>query len=281
MKNLFLILFIFLTMSIGLIKQSLAGPYAPPAGFSGSTAIHMDDPAFVGWAIGYEGYIVGGNVDVGFQTPEKAMGKAVGDSYDIVCLGRGGAITLTFEPPIADGDGWDFAVFENSFDDVFLELGYVEVSSNGIDFFRFTNDSLTPGPVGGFGVVNPTDVTGFGGKYRQGYGTPFDLSELDGIDPLLDVNDIGYVRIVDIIGDGTYSDTSGDVIYDPYPTSGSAGFDLDAIGVINAHFSDPWEGDTDGDGDVDGLDLAEVAISPEDYDLGRFAEEFGRTDCPL
>lgn len=35
-------------------------------------------------------------------------------------------------------------------------------------------------------------------------------------------------------GDGTYFDTSGDVIYDPYPTPGSAGFDLDAAGVINA-----------------------------------------------
>ena len=40
-----------------------------------------------------------------------------------------------------------------------------------------------------------------------------------------------YVRIIDIIGDGTFFDTSGDVIWDPYPTAQSAGFDLDAVGV--------------------------------------------------
>ena len=41
------------------------------------------------------------------------------------------------------------------------------------------------------------------------------------------------VRLVDIVGDGTYQDSSGDVIYDPFPTAESAGFDLDAIGVIH------------------------------------------------
>ena len=41
------------------------------------------------------------------------------------------------------------------------------------------------------------------------------------------------VRIVDVVGDGFSLDSSGGVIYDPYPTSGSAGFDLDAVGVSN------------------------------------------------
>jgi hypothetical protein len=219
-----------LSMSI----PSFAGPYEPAAGQPGSTAIHMDDALFEGWATGWENYLVGTDVSAGWQTPEKALGQAVGSSYDIVCLGRGGEITLTFDTPIADGSGWDFAVFENSFNDTFLELGYVEVSSNGTDFFRFENDSLTASPVGGFGAVDPTDIDGLAGKYRQGYGTPFDLAELVGLDPLLDVNNIAYVKIIDIVGDGTYLDTAGDVIYDPYPTVGSAGFDLDAIGVINA-----------------------------------------------
>ncbi|MBW1722829.1 MAG: PEP-CTERM sorting domain-containing protein [Deltaproteobacteria bacterium] len=212
----------------------LAGPYAPAAGQPGSTAIHMDSSDFVGWATGWIDYLPGEEVDSKWQTPEKALGKAVGTSYDIVTLGRGGRITMTFDTPIADGEGWDFAVFENSFNDTFLELGYVEVSSNGVDFFRFPNDSLTPDPVGGFGALDPTNITGLAGKYRQGYGTPFDLGVLDGVDPLLDVHNVGWVRIIDIIGDGTYLDTSGDIIYDPYPTVGSAGFDLDAVGVINA-----------------------------------------------
>jgi hypothetical protein len=206
---------------------AVAGLYRPAAGESGSWAIHMDDPAFVAWATGWEKYSPGQEVDAAFRTPQLAVGQAVGNSFDIVSLGRGGQITMTFDQPIQNGDGWDFAIFENSFSDTFLELAYVEVS-DGTGFVRFDNDSLTPGPVTGFGAVDPTNVDGLAGKYKQGYGTPFDL------------NDVGlatatHVRIIDIVGDGkgTYLDTSGDIIYDPYPTVGSAGFDLDAIGVSN------------------------------------------------
>ena len=209
------------------------GPYAPPVGQEGSTAIHMDDLSFVAWATGWQDYTAGTEVDPGWQTPEKALGPAVGTSGDIVCLGRGGEITMTFEGGIKNGDGWDFAVFENAFNDTFLELGYVEVSSDGANFFRFENDSLTPATVPGWGgEVDATNIDGFAGKYRQGYGTPFDLVDLEGISGL-DVNNIGWVKIIDIVGDGSYVDTSDDVIFDPYPTLGSAGFDLDAIGVIN------------------------------------------------
>ncbi len=221
------------TVILTAASFAFGGPYAPKAGQSGSTAIHMDDAAFIAWATGYTNLTYGGNVDDTWKTPEKALGKAVGTSFDIVCLGRGGEITMTFDKAIANGPGWDFAVFENSFSDTFLELAYMEVSSDGVNFFRFDNDSLTAGPVGGFGNIDPTDITGLAGKYRQGYGTPFDLEELKGVSALLDVNKVTHVRIVDIIGDGTCLDTSGDVIYDPYPTSGSAGFDLDAVGVIN------------------------------------------------
>jgi hypothetical protein len=219
-----------------LAPMGFAGPYAPAAGLPGSTAIHMNDTGLVSWATGWEDYSAGSDVSPDWQIPENALGKAVGTSYDIVSLGRGGSITMTFGRKIVNGDGWDFAVFENSVTDSFLELAYVEVSSNGVDFFRFENDSLTSSPVSPFGSVDPTDVTGFGGKYKQGYGTPFDLASLDGMSPLLDVNNIEYVRLLDIVGvgDGAYLDTSGDIIYDPYPTTGSAGFDLDAVGIINA-----------------------------------------------
>lgn len=208
-----------------------AGPYAPSAGQPGSTAIHKDDAVFVGWATGWENYLPGSEVSAEWQSPEKALGRAEGTSFEIVCLGRGGKITLTFSRPINNGDGYDFATFENGFSDTFLELGYVEVSSNGRDFFRFDNDSKTAYYTSS--AVDPTNITGYCSKYRQGYGTPFDLAELDGVSPLLDVSRITHVRIVDIVGDGTCLDTDGDVIYDPYPTGGSAGIDLDAIGVIN------------------------------------------------
>ena len=105
-----------------------AGPYAPAAGQPGSTAVFKDSSEFTAWASGYVDYIVGTDVDSTWRTPQKALGPAVGDSYDIVCLGNGGRITLTFDQPITNGQGWDFAVFENSFSDTFLELAYVEVS---------------------------------------------------------------------------------------------------------------------------------------------------------
>ncbi len=219
---------------LNLSAVCFAGPYAPAAGQAGSTAVFKTDAAIVGWATGYQDYSVGPNVDIAWQTPSKALGQALGDSFDVVSLGDGGQITLTFAQPIIDAPGDDFAVFENGFSDTFLELAFVEVSSNGTDFFRFANDSLTPSPVGGFGAVDPTNLQGLAGKYRQGYGTPFDLAELAGVSPQLNVQNIGYVRIVDIVGDGTYFDTSGDVIYDLYPTTGSGGFDLDAVAVMHA-----------------------------------------------
>lgn len=220
--------------------QSWAGPYAPAAGKPGSTAISKDSSAFVQWATGYQDYLPGPNVDATWKTPEKALGKAQGTSTDIVVLGDAGRITLTFGGSIFNGAGADFAVFENSFSDTFLELAWVEVSSNGVDFFRFANYSFTPGPVGGFGNIDPTNIDGLAGKYRQGFGTPFDLDSLAGT-PGLDVNNVRHVRLIDIVGRGgefdSYPGALGGphVIYDPYPTVGSGGFDLDAIGVI--HFN--------------------------------------------
>ena len=213
-------------------RRLLAGPHAPAADQSGSTAISKDDPSIVAWATGISDYTAGSNVDPEFQTPDKAIGPAEGTAGDAVSLGRGGAITLTFAEPIRDGLGPDFAVFENGFSDTFLELGFVEVSSDGVNFFRFDSDSLTAAPVDAFGAVDPTDIHNLAGKYRQGFGTPFDLEELAGESPLIDTTSITHVRVADIVGDGSQSDSSGDPIYDPFPTTGSAGLDLDAVGVI-------------------------------------------------
>jgi len=221
--------------AVAMPVSAIGGPYPPAAGQPGSTAVPKDSPAFASWATGWEHYLPGEALDERWKTPEEAIGPAEGSPFDVVVLGRGGEITLTFDPPISVGDGWDFAVFENSFSDTFLELGYVEVSSGGIHFLRFDNDSMTPNPVPAYGTLDPTDVDGFAGKYRQGYGTPFDLRDLaekdEVISGLVDLSGITHVRIVDVVGDGSCFDTSENVIFDPYPTVGSAGFDLDAIGV--------------------------------------------------
>ena len=225
------------------------GPYPPAAGQPESTAVSMDDPEIVGWATGWTDYHPGEDVDAGWQTPEKAVGPAVGDSFDIVCLGRGGAITMAFDPPVSNGPGWDFAVFENGFSDAYLELAYVEASSDGNAFYRFPNDSLTPAPVGGFGTIDPTNVDGLASKYRQGFGTPFDLDDLAAADDL-DPDRISYVRFIDIVGDGSCRDTGGDVIYDPYPTATTAGLDLEAVAVRHHAEPEPVPGDYDGDGKI-------------------------------
>lgn len=231
-----------------------AGPFPPAAGLPGSTAVAANDSNIVGWSSSYSEYIPGSNVDLQFQTPSMALGEA-GNSdgsnngfiFDIVSLGDGGSITLTFIDPVGNGVGADFLVFENSFSDTFLELAWVEVSSNGIDFARFDNVSLTAAAVGPFSNIDSTDILGYAGKYRGGFGTPFDLEELatsllsnPSLDALVDTNRISHVRIVDISGDGTAFDSlvapvGPNPIYDPYPSTGSAGFDLDAVAVM--HFS--------------------------------------------
>jgi hypothetical protein len=230
------IFFNFLLFSL-LVTHAGAVSYSPAAGQEGSTAIYMDNPAFVSWAIAYENYEIGTDVDAVWQTPEYALGPAAGTSFDIVSLGRGGSITMIFDPPIENGEGWDFAVFENAFNDFNLELAYVEVSSNGIDFIRFENVSLTQDPVSAYGSIDMTLITGLAGKYRQGFGTPFDLSDISEKPEVesgdVDLSGITHVRIIDIIGDGSYFDSASNVIYDPFPTTNSAGFDLDAIGVSN------------------------------------------------
>ena len=131
-----------------LCGAAQAGPFAPAAGQPGTTAISMNSPSFIGWAVGFENYLPGANVDAGFKTPNLALGPATGVSTDTVSLGDSGSITLTFGRPIINGLGADFAVFENSFSDTFLELAWVEVSSNGTQFFRFPGFSFTSSPVG-------------------------------------------------------------------------------------------------------------------------------------
>jgi len=214
--------------------------YAPAAGEPGSTAVDEDSTAFVAWADGFvEPIDYGSEVDEEFRTPENALGPATGDGSDIVALGNGGSITLTFAPPITNGEGFDFAVFENSFVDFnFLELAFVEVSSNGVDFVRFPSAYLGSSPLGPFELIDsPSIIEGLASKYWVGQGTPFDLDVLR-FDPFvqtgaLNLRAITHVRIVDIIGDGTATDSFGNPIYDPTPTAGSGGVDLEAIGVLH------------------------------------------------
>jgi hypothetical protein len=241
---------ILASLAIVFTLNMLHAQFPPPAGQPGTTAIHKDSSAIIAWATGIEvtrGYInisdpaqihEGSNY-ASFGLPENALGPASGNSVDVVSLGDGGIATLTFARPVKNGPGPDFCVFENAFSDTYLELAFVEVSSDGFRFVRFPAISLTQTDeqIGGFGSLDATKIHNLAGKYRQGYGTPFDLEDLiDSTD--IDLDNITHIRIIDVVGSinpsyGT-TDSQGNFINDLFPTPFySGGFDLDAVGVIH------------------------------------------------
>ena len=217
--------------------------YDPEAEVKGSLAIKMDDPRLISWGEEISEINYGSDVSPNFQTPERGLGPPQGGAFDVVSLGRGGDLTFTFDPPISNGIGPDFAIFENSFSDLFLELARVDVSSDGVHFVSLPHAYLGDELIDGFGEHDAALIFGLAGKYRAGYGTPFELStlawHLEAQRGVLDLNSIRYVRLIDIIGDGSSIDSFNQPIYDPYPTEASAGFDLDAIGIIHTSETTP------------------------------------------
>jgi hypothetical protein len=171
-----------------------------------------------------EGPPVGGGADRG--------------STDVVSLGSGGSIVVSFAPnAIVDGPGPDFIVFENPFwidgnsSDPYAEPGEVSVSDDGVTWTPFPcTPTLDPHAADGTGVAPPY---GMCGGWQVVYSTP--QNGISPVDPsaagglALDLATVGvsharYVRIVD--------KTNEDC-----PEAGGRdtnGFDLDAIAIINA-----------------------------------------------
>jgi hypothetical protein len=313
-----------LLVCVGAAVAALGGPYTE-LGINGYidpvTWCHANplganavlNPIFRGWATEVVEYSPADQVLSGvWDDPTKALGPATGQSFDVVSLGEldqkeiaqglaPGHITLAFGDPhdpnnraaIRNGQGYDFAVFENAFLSQFTtlqgslkgqmaaELAYVEVSTNGRDFVRFPSVSLTPGAVGRYGTIEISNVYNLAGKHPNANGvctgTPFDLEELAGhplvVSGVVDLNDIRYVRIVDVPGSGDFHDdatacvapgtwpnwthySENHPIYDMWPTLGSGGFDLEAIGVLHEQ---ELSADINLDGVVDYQDLAALA----------------------
>ena len=209
---------IFLGLSFfGIISMFTAQTYPPQAGQPGSTAIHKDDAAFVAWATGctvvrgVQQIDVTGSPNTTSGDPNNVIGQA---SNSIVSLGDGGSAIVTFAKPIMNGAGADFAIFENGFISnftgrAFLELAFVEVSSDGVNYFRFPavnqypadfiqNTSDDPGG-SGFATMDARYLHNFASKYIVNYGTPFDLDEIPE-NPLLNKNAITHVKIIDVVG---------------------------------------------------------------------------------
>ena len=227
----------------GFLSQQVIAQFAPAAGQPGSTALRADSSCFINWASkchvqrGLKQINLPDSGYASVGSAQSAIGQA--STNGVVSLGDGGIATLTFDPPISDGNGFDFAIFENTFLDSFLELAFVEVSTDSQSWARLPNESLTQTKTqtAAFGYTQPTKIHSLAGKYRHPYGTPFDLQDVAMMSNIR-INEIRYVRIIDVVGsiDTLYAqrDSKNRIINDPWPTPfASSGFDLDAVGVIN------------------------------------------------
>lgn len=240
MRSILIILF-FLPLTI--FGQ---GPFSPAAGQAGSSAIHADSSIIASWATQctlYRGLMDMADTSLGFATygdSTAAIGKA---DNNVVSLGDSGYADIHLSTPITDQNGYEFAIFENSFSDTYLELAFLEVSSDGIQFVRFPSVCLTgdSAQLGSFGNTDPTNLHNLAGKYRVNYGTPFDLNDLKD-STNVNINNITHIRIIDVIGainqNFTSFDSQGNQINDPYPTAfASGGFDLDAVAFLHPQSS--------------------------------------------
>jgi hypothetical protein len=153
--------------------------------------------------------------------PPQGGGEYQG-STDVLSLGVGGAITVSFLPlAIYDGPGADLIVFENPFrvaggDDVFAEPGIVSVSLEGTMTSTFACDAEHAPYAGCAGVnpviagpmapeVDPTDPVHAGGD-------AFDLASHATLADWVSITDAGHGRV----------------------SQNTSGFDLDAIAVVHA-----------------------------------------------
>lgn len=195
----------------------------------------------VDFARGYQDYQ---QPDLGYAS-YGAENDVLGDAGTPFSLGDGGTITLSFDQEIRNLPGDDFVVFENGFawQGVYMELGFVEVSSNGVDFSRLPALCRRDSQPGPWDTSDSADFYNLAGNFVGGTG--FDLEDLitagdaNVSSGLVDLQHIVFVRVVDVIGDiaagGATQDFLGRPVADPYPTPGeSCGMDLTGVAGLHA-----------------------------------------------
>ena len=143
-------------------------------------------------------------------------------SLDVLALGKGGAIVVGFGGgAIADGPGADFIVFENAFSiggntqSPFKELGEVSVSDDGETWTTFpcASEAYPYDGCAGWRPVLAGSEPGIDAFDPEAAGgDPFDLADVG-------LPGARFVRITDISNAGA---------------GGTAGFDLDAVTIVNA-----------------------------------------------
>jgi hypothetical protein len=239
-----------LLVAASCISVRSSAQFAPQVPLPGNEGIIASSPLFKEWVSGctlYRGWLDIADKSLGQPTMGNPSDIYGPPDADVLSLGDSGVAVVTFPHTIFNGSGPDFAVFENAFADplndtmAYLELAFVEVSSDGIHFFRFPASCLMQDTVqlDNFAYSDARFYDNLAGKYLTGYGTPFDLDELKGT-PGLDVNQVSHIRIVDVVGsiDPQYAskDKDGRIINAPYPSNfASGGFDLRGVGVISSN----------------------------------------------
>lgn len=233
-----------------IISRAAMAQFAPQAPNFGHEGIHVDSLIISAWATHCDfqpgwldaadtslGKIPAGNASLATGKPNQNLG--------VISLGDAGVATLTFDQYIVNGQGPDFVVFENGFanplnkEEAFLELAFVEVSSDGEHFVRFPaySNTSTSAQSPSYSFLNASHLHNLAGKYIYPYGTAFDLEDLKD-SAHLDISKVTHVRIIDVVGVvnspvGT-KDSQGNWINDPYPTAFPAGgFDLNGVGLIH------------------------------------------------
>jgi len=111
---------------------------------------------------------------------------------DVVSLGKGGYIVLAFDPPVIDGQGPDFVVFENAFyfggSFVFDEWMTVAVSADGQTWHPYPTDTLTGTGFAGRIPTAPDSVNRLDPSVSGG--DLYDLADLG-------LSEIRYIRLDD------------------------------------------------------------------------------------
>lgn len=199
----------------------------------------------------------------------------------VASLGNGGSVILSFPVVLHNGPGPDFVVFENGFEDAtdftgttregntnsfaFLELAYVDVGSSTGAWARFPSTYLATEPLyvpygagggeeGRFFSQDARRIDGLAGKHVLAFGTPFDVAVLTN-DPAVvsgsvDLSAIRFIRITDVVGNGSVTDSAGRPIYDPFydpvagfpdqaPVANTDGFDLRGVAILQTLDAQP------------------------------------------
>ena len=221
--------------SIDFVDASLPDADKRPVdgGFAGPDGAVLRDDRFVTKVVSFTpGACAGfGAADMpGIVTgPPVGAGNQQG-GFDVVSLGIGGEIVVSVEPnAIVDGPGADFIVFENAFwaagnpAQPAADPGEVSVSEDGVTWATFPCEPADAGAdLGSCAGWHPVYATPDNGI------SPFDVAKAGG--DAFDLAAVGVTKARFVrIRDRATRNCDG---VQPKPTN--AGFDLDAVSIVNA-----------------------------------------------